>query len=237
MNTRYAKEGDAMPQLIMIRHGQSLWNLENKFTGWTDIELSDQGVKEAKLAGQKLARTGIDIDIAFTSVLKRANDTLDFVLKEMHKTNIPIYKSWRLNERHYGALQGLNKVETALKFGDEQVHIWRRSFDVLPPLLDEKDPRNPKFDSLYKGVKDLPLGESLETCQRRVLPYWHSHIYPELKKGNNVLIVAHGNSLRSLIMYLDGLTKKEVLELELPTGVPVIYTFNHQINVKDKKIL
>ncbi|MFA6800863.1 MAG: 2,3-diphosphoglycerate-dependent phosphoglycerate mutase [Acholeplasmataceae bacterium] len=226
-----------MSQLILIRHGQSLWNLENKFTGWTDIELSDQGVKEAITAGKNLYQTGIDIDIAFSSVLKRANDTLTYILKEMHKKNVPIHKSWRLNERHYGALQGLNKKETMIKFGEEQVQTWRRSFDTLPPLLDENDPRNPKFDSLYRGIKNLPLGESLESCQQRVLPYWYSDIYPELKKGNNVLIVAHGNSLRSLIMFLENLSKKEVLKLELPTGLPIIYNFDNQMHVISKKII
>ncbi|MGE4319837.1 MAG: 2,3-diphosphoglycerate-dependent phosphoglycerate mutase [Acholeplasmataceae bacterium] len=226
-----------MAQLIMVRHGQSIWNLENRFTGWTDVELSDQGIEEAKKAGQLIYRTGIDIDIAFTSVLKRANDTLTYILKQMHKEHLEVKKCWRLNERHYGALQGLNKSETALKFGEQQVHLWRRSFDVLPPLLDEDDPRNPKFDALYKGIPHLPLGESLESCLHRVLPYWYSDIYPELKKGNNVLIVAHGNSLRSLMMFLDQLTKKEVLDLELPTGLPVIYTFDQNIQVISKKSL
>lgn len=223
-----------MSKLIMIRHGQSLWNLENKFTGWTDIGLSEQGIKEAIEAGKRLKKANLHFDIAFTSVLKRAIDTLDDVLKEMHVKNCPIQKSWRLNERHYGALQGLNKKETALKYGDEQVHIWRRSFDVLPPLLEPDDPRNPKFDPLYVGVDDVPLGESLETCQKRVLPFWHTHIEPELRKGKNVLIVAHGNSLRSLIMFLDHLSKTEVLDLELPTGLPVIYTFDKDVKVLSK---
>ncbi len=223
-----------MSKCIMIRHGQSLWNLENKFTGWTDIALSEQGIKEAIEAGKNLKKANFQIDIAFTSVLKRAIDTLDYVLKEMNQTGVPIEKSWRLNERHYGALQGLNKKETALKYGDEQVHIWRRSFDVLPPLLDQDDPRNPEFDPIYQGIEDLPLGESLETCQKRVLPFWHSHIEPALRKGKNVLVVAHGNSLRSLIMYLDHLSKSEVLELELPTGLPVVYTFNEQVEVTSK---
>ncbi|QWB95202.1 2,3-bisphosphoglycerate-dependent phosphoglycerate mutase [Mycoplasmatota bacterium] len=167
-----------MSQLIILRHGQSLWNLENKFTGWTNIELSTQGVKDAHIAAQEIKHTGIDIDIAFTSVLKRAVDTLHIVLDTLHKNRIPIYKSWRLNERHYGALQGLNKKETTLQFGEEQVNLWRRSFDTLPPLLDLDDPRLPKFDSLYQGIDDLPRAESLHTCQLRVLPYWHTHIFP-----------------------------------------------------------
>jgi 2,3-bisphosphoglycerate-dependent phosphoglycerate mutase len=226
-----------MSQLIILRHGQSLWNLENKFTGWTNIELSPGGIKEAKSAAKLIKETGIDIDVAFTSVLIRAQETLDIVLHDLEKRRVPVYKSWRLNERHYGALQGLNKKETALRFGEEQVHIWRRSYDVLPPLLDANDPRNPKFDPLYKNVKNPPLGESLHTCQLRVLPYWHSHIYPELKKGNNVLIVAHGNSLRSLMMYIEQLTKKEVLELQLPTATPIVYDFDQHLNMKSKKIL
>ncbi len=226
-----------MPQLIMVRHGQSLWNLENRFTGWTDIQLSDQGIEEAKTAGRLVKNTNVHIDIAFTSVLKRANDTLDYMLKELGQTNIPTYKSWRLNERHYGALQGLNKTTTAQKYGQAQVHIWRRSFDILPPLLKEKDPRNPKFDPLYKDVENPPLGESLETCQQRVLPYWYSDIYPELVKGHNVLIVAHGNSLRSLIMFLENLSKKEVLDLELPTGLPVVYTFDNKLHLIKKDVM
>jgi 2,3-bisphosphoglycerate-dependent phosphoglycerate mutase len=226
-----------MSQLIILRHGQSLWNLENKFTGWTNIELSSNGIKEAIEAGQKIKETGIDIDVAFTSVLKRAKDSLDIILNVLDKNRIPVYKSWRLNERHYGALQGLNKKETTLKFGEEQVNLWRRSYDTLPPLLDLDDPRHPRFDSLYQGIENLPQGESLHTCQLRVLPYWHSHIFPELKKGNNVLIVAHGNSLRSLMMYLEHLTKEEVLKLQLPTGTPIIYDFDQHFNVKSKRIL
>jgi len=226
-----------MSQLIILRHGQSLWNLENKFTGWTNIELSTQGVKEAHIAAQEIKHTGIDIDIAFTSVLKRAVDTLHIVLDTLNKNRIPIYKSWHLNERHYGALQGLNKKETALQFGEEQVNLWRRSFETLPPLLDLDDPRLPKFDSLYQGIDDLPRGESLHTCQLRVLPYWHTHIFPELKKGNNILIVAHGNSLRSLMMYIEHLSKEEVLKLNLPTATPVIYDFDQNFIVKSKRTL
>ncbi len=225
-----------MPKLIMVRHGQSLWNLENRFTGWTNVDLSTQGILEARTAGKKVKALNIDIDVAYSSVLKRANDTLSFMLEEIGQ-DVPVYKTWRLNERHYGALQGLNKADTAKKYGQAQVHIWRRSYDILPPLLTEKDPRNPKFDPLYKDVENPPLGESLETCQQRVLPYWHSDIYPALKKGENVLIVAHGNSLRSLMMYIERLTKEEVLDLELPTGLPIVYTFDDKIQLKHKDIV
>ncbi len=226
-----------MPQLILLRHGQSLWNLENKFTGWTNIELSEQGIKEARLAGQRIKRSGIDIDIAFTSLLKRAYDTLLLALKEMDKLRTPIHRDWRLNERHYGALQGLNKSETALKCGEDVVYQWRRGYDVMPPLLDKKDRRNPELDPLYQGIKDLPLGESLEMCMQRVLPYWFGHIYPELKKGSNVLIVAHGNSLRSLMMYLENISKKEIPHVELPTGLPIVYDLDNNLHVIRKKTL
>ncbi|WP_288157148.1 2,3-diphosphoglycerate-dependent phosphoglycerate mutase, partial [Faecalibaculum rodentium] len=190
-----------MKKLVLIRHGESEWNKENRFTGWTDVELSQKGREEARQAGQLLKNQGYSFDKAYTSVLKRANHTLDGVLLELGETDIPVTRSWKLNERHYGALQGLNKAETAAKYGDEQVHEWRRSWDVRPPLLDSDDKRNPVLDPLYKGVPadELPLGESLKDTVRRVVPFFESDIVPEIKAGKNVVIAAHGNSLRALV--------------------------------------
>ena len=194
-----------MKKLVLIRHGESEWNKENRFTGWTDVELSQKGREEARQAGQLLKNQGYSFDKAYTSVLKRANHTLDGVLLELGETDIPVTRSWKLNERHYGALQGLNKAETAAKYGDEQVHEWRRSWDVRPPLLDSDDKRNPVLDPLYKGVPadELPLGESLKDTVRRVVPFFESDIVPEIKAGKNVVIAAHGNSLRALVKFLD----------------------------------
>ena len=190
-------------KLVLIRHGESQWNLENRFTGWKDVDLSPKGMEEAKAAGRALKEMGLIFDVAYTSYLKRAIKTLNFVLEEMDELYIPVNKSWRLNERHYGALQGLNKAETAKKYGDEQVHIWRRSFDIAPPSIDETSEYYPKSDRRYADLadKDIPLGESLKDTIARVLPYWHSDISKSLEEGKNVIVAAHGNSLIALIKY------------------------------------
>ena len=220
-----------MIKLVLVRHGQSTWNLENKFTGWTDVELSENGVKEAKEAGRVLKQKGFLFDIAFTSVLKRANDTLTYILKEMGEENIQVKKNWKLNERHYGALQGLNKDETKQKYGEEQVLLWRRSVDVRPPELDESDPRYPGNDPKYKDLKpeELPKTENLVDTIKRVIDYWNKDIEKELRKGKNVIIVAHGNSLRGLIKYLDNMTDDEIMKLEIQTGNPICYELDDNL--------
>jgi 2,3-bisphosphoglycerate-dependent phosphoglycerate mutase len=212
-------------RLVLLRHGESVWNKENKFTGWTDVDLSEKGMGEAREAGKVLKKEGYVFDAAYTSVLKRAIRTLWFVLDEMDLMWIPIYNSWRLNERHYGALQGLNKSEMAQKFGDEQVLIWRRSYDVPPMALEKKDPRYPGNDPRYKGLseKDTPLAESLKETVARVVPYWKETIAPALKSGKKVIIAAHGNSLRALVKYLDNVSEEEILKLNIPTGIPLVY--------------
>jgi 2,3-bisphosphoglycerate-dependent phosphoglycerate mutase len=212
-------------RLVLLRHGESTWNRENRFTGWTDVDLSVQGVQEAHEAGKIFKKEGFVFDIAFTSVLIRATHTLDIALEELGPTNILIYKSWRLNERHYGALQGLNKSETAARYGEEQVHIWRRSYDICPPALTKDDDRYPGKDPLYKDLKerDLPLCESLKNTVDRFLPYWHDVIVPFLKKGKRVFIVAHGNSLRALVKHLDHVSDDEITKLNIPTGIPLVY--------------
>ncbi|WP_285943239.1 2,3-diphosphoglycerate-dependent phosphoglycerate mutase, partial [Faecalibaculum rodentium] len=201
-------------------------------TGWTDVELSQKGREEARHAGQLLKNQGYSFDKAYTSVLKRANHTLDGVLLELGETDIPVTRSWKLNERHYGALQGLNKAETAAKYGDEQVHEWRRSWDVRPPLLDSDDKRNPVLDPLYKGVPadELPLGESLKDTVRRVVPFFESDIVPEIKAGKNVVIAAHGNSLRALVKFLDHISDDDIAGLDIPTGVPLVYELDDDMN-------
>ncbi|WP_276923631.1 2,3-diphosphoglycerate-dependent phosphoglycerate mutase [Faecalibaculum rodentium] len=221
-----------MKKLVLIRHGESEWNKENRFTGWTDVELSQKGREEARQAGQLLKNQGYSFDKAYTSVLKRANHTLDGVLLELGETDIPVTRSWKLNERHYGALQGLNKAETAAKYGDEQVHEWRRSWDVRPPLLDSDDKRNPVLDPLYKGVPagELPLGESLKDTVRRVVPFFESDIVPEIKAGKNVVIAAHGNSLRALVKFLDHISDDDIAGLDIPTGVPLVYELDDDMN-------
>jgi len=216
--------GDDMIKLVIVRHGQSVWNLENKFTGWTDVDLSDNGVNEAIEAGKVLKEKGFTFDVAFTSVLKRANRTLDLILNELDEKDIPIYKSWRLNERHYGALQGLNKKETAEKYGDEQVHIWRRSYDVQPPALTEDDERYLEMKGFYSEY--VPHTECLKDTIERVIPYWDSDIKPALEEGKKVIIVAHGNSLRGLMKYLDKMSDEEVINLEIETGNPICYELN-----------
>ncbi len=214
-----------MHKLVLLRHGESIWNKENRFTGWTDVDLSDKGIDEAKKSGQILKKEGFVFDVAFTSVLKRAVRTLWIVLDEMDLMWISVYNSWRLNERHYGALQGLNKSEMAAKFGEEQVLIWRRSYDVPPPALAPDDPRSPINDPRYKDLdpKDIPLTECLKDTVARFLPYWHNTIAPVIKSGKKVIIAAHGNSLRALVKYLDNISDEEIVKLNIPTGIPLVY--------------
>ena len=220
-----------MIKLVLVRHGQSIWNLENRFTGWTDVELSEQGIKEAREAGKILKDKGFEFDIAYTSVLKRANDTLSYILEELGEKDIPIKKSWRLNERHYGALQGLNKDETKQKYGNEQVLLWRRSSNVKPPELSEDDERYPGNDSKYKDLKkeELPKTENLIDTINRVMIYWNQEIKKDLEKGKRVIIVAHGNSLRGLIKYLDNMNDEEIIKLELETGNPICYELDNSL--------
>lgn len=217
-----------MKKLVLIRHGESQWNKENRFTGWTDVDLTEKGIMEAKEAGRTLKEEGYIFDVAFTSVLKRAIKTLYYVLDEMDLLWIPVYKSYRLNERHYGALQGLNKSEMAAKCGEEQVKIWRRSYDVAPMPLPEDDERNPKFDPRYRDVPKelLPLTESLKTTIDRVVPYWKDVIVPQIEDGKRVLIAAHGNSLRALVKYIDNISDEDIVELDIPTGIPLVYEFD-----------
>jgi 2,3-bisphosphoglycerate-dependent phosphoglycerate mutase len=212
-------------RLILVRHGQSIWNLENLFTGWTDVDLTEQGRAEAAQAGSELLRERLDVGIAFTSVLKRAIRTLWIMLDEMDRMWVPVERSWRLNERHYGALQGLNKAQTVAQHGEAQVKIWRRSYDIPPPPLAPDDERHPRFDPRYAGVPaaELPATESLKETLARVLPFWHARIAPELRSGRNVLVVAHGNSLRAMVKMLDGVSEGEIVELNIPTGVPLLY--------------
>jgi 2,3-bisphosphoglycerate-dependent phosphoglycerate mutase len=214
-----------MYKVILIRHGESEWNKENRFTGWTDVPLSEKGTAEAREAGKLLKEEGFIFDLAFTSVLKRAIKTLWLTLEEMDLMWIPVVHSWRLNERHYGALQGLNKAETAAKYGDDQVKIWRRSYDVRPPLLEKNDGRHPAKDPRYTSLapSDLPDGECLADTVASAVPFWESAIVPEIKAGKRVLIAAHGNSLRALVKYLDNVSEKDILELNIPTGVPLLY--------------
>ena len=218
-------------KLILVRHGQSTWNVENLFTGWTDVDLSDQGRREAAQAGRELLREKLEVNIAFTSVLKRAIRTLWLLLDEMDRMWIPVERSWRLNERHYGALQGLNKAQTVEQHGAEQVKIWRRSYDIPPPELELDDPRHPRFDPRYASidVAELPATESLKETLARVLPYWHSRIAPELRAGRNVLVAAHGNSLRAMVKMLDNVPEREIVELNIPTGVPLLYELDKEL--------
>ncbi len=217
-------------KLVLVRHGQSTWNLENLFTGWVDVDLSVLGCEEARAAGRLLRDQGFEFDQAFTSVLKRAIRTLWIMLDEMDRMWIPVERDWRLNERHYGALQGLDKAETAAKFGADQVKIWRRSYDVPPPALAADDPRHPKFDPRYRGTSAaLPVTESLKDTLARVEPCWRERIVPALAAGRNVLIVAHGNSLRALVKMLDGISDAEIVEFNIPTGVPILYELDSQL--------
>ena len=214
-----------MQKLVLLRHGESIWNKENRFTGWTDVDLSARGRVEAQEAGRVLKAKGYVFDVAYTSVLKRAIRTLWVVLDLLDQTWIPVERSWRLNERHYGALQGLNKAETAQQYGEEQVHLWRRSYDVRPPALEEDDPRYPGHDRRYRDLaeSELPLTECLADTVARFLPYWHATIAPALQAGQRVLIAAHGNSLRALVKYLDQISDEEIPGLNIPTGIPLVY--------------
>lgn len=220
-----------MYKIILLRHGESTWNKENRFTGWTDVDLSEKGKDEAKKAGQILKREGFLFDIAYTSVLKRAIRTLWIVLDEMDLMWIPVIRNWRLNERHYGDLQGLNKVETAKKFGDEQVKIWRRSYDIQPPALDKNDDRYPGKDPRYSALKEseLPLTECLKDTVDRFVPYWENTIAPMVQSGKKVIIAAHGNSLRALVKYLDIISNEEIVELNIPTGIPLVYELKEDL--------
>lgn len=225
------KEDDTMKKLIIVRHGQSQWNLENKFTGWTDIGLSEKGIQEAKEAGILLKKLGYTFDIAFTSVLKRANDTLYYILDELNERDIPIKYSYKLNERHYGALQGLNKDETKEKYGEEQVQLWRRSAEISPPELTINDERYPGNDPKYKDLTkdELPLTENLLDTIERVIEYWQSDIAPTIKENKKAIVVAHGNSLRGLVKYLDNLSNEEVIKLEIDTGRPICYELDDNL--------
>ncbi|MGI9309215.1 MAG: 2,3-diphosphoglycerate-dependent phosphoglycerate mutase [Gammaproteobacteria bacterium] len=216
-------------KLVLCRHGQSTWNLENLFTGWTDVDLTDQGLDEARRAGQQLRDLGINFDIAYTSLLKRAIRTLWIMLDEMDLMWIPVERSWRLNERHYGALQGLNKAETTAKHGEEQVHIWRRSYDLPPPPLEDDDERHPHFDPRYRDAVNLPGTESLKDTLERVLPYWEEEIVPRLKNDEDVLIAAHGNSLRALVKMLDDVSAEDITGFNIPTGVPLLYELDDEL--------
>lgn len=219
-----------MIKLVLVRHGQSIWNLENRFTGWTDVGLSEQGIKEAKEAGQVLKELGYTFDVAYTSYLKRANDTLTYILEELNE-NIPVKYSWRLNERHYGALQGLNKDDTRKKYGKEQVRLWRRSADVRPPALEITDKRYPGNDPKYKDLakEDIPTTENLIDTVERVIKYWNSDIKKDLLENKKVIIVAHGNSLRGLIKYLDNMSDEEIMQLEIETGNPICYELDENL--------
>lgn len=225
--------------LVLIRHGQSLWNLENRFTGWTDVDLTDIGKEEARLAGQQLLAEKFTFDFVFTSVLKRAIRTMWIILDEMDLMWLPVERAWQLNERHYGALQGLNKAETAAKYGNEQVHIWRRSYATPPPPLSWDDPRHPRFDPRYAKVDPalLPSTESLKMTLERVMPYWNEKIVPRLKAGEKTLIVAHGNSLRALVKYLDQISDEDITELNIPTGIPLAYALDENLNVISRRYL
>ncbi len=218
-------------RLVLLRHGESEWNKANRFTGWTDVDLSERGMTEARKAGELLLGEGFEFDVAFTSVLKRAIRTLWFVLDEMDLMWIPVYRSWRLNERHYGALQGLNKSETAEKYGDEQVLIWRRSYDIPPPPLDSSDERYPGNDPRYRDLSgnELPHKECLKDTVKRFLPYWHGDIAPVIREGRRVLIAAHGNSLRALVKYLDDVPDDEIVGMNIPTGIPLVYELDDDL--------
>jgi 2,3-bisphosphoglycerate-dependent phosphoglycerate mutase len=220
-----------MHKLVLIRHGESTWNRENRFTGWTDVDLSEKGLQEAKEGGIVLKKEGYTFDIAYTSVLKRAIRTLWNVLDQMDLMWVPVVRDWRLNERHYGTLQGLNKSETAAKYGEEQVKIWRRSYDIAPSPLEENDPRNPAKDPRYKNLKkdQLPLTECLKDTVARVIPFWQDTVVPAIKSGKKVLIAAHGNSLRALVKYLDNIADNEIVGLNIPTGVPLVYELDENL--------
>ena len=221
-----------MHKLVLLRHGQSQWNLENRFTGWTDVNLSEKGIKEATSSGEILKESGFDFDLVYSSLLLRAHRTMDICLEEMGISDIPLKYNWRLNERHYGTLQGLNKVKTVQKYGDEQVLKWRRSYNTPPPPLRINDERHPRFDNSYDDLNEnqLPASESLKDTVDRFLPYWHETIAPSIQSGKKVLIVAHGNSLRALVKYLDNISEEEIIGLNIPTGVPLVYELDDQLS-------
>lgn len=226
-------------RLVLLRHGQSQWNLENRFTGWKDVDLTDQGRAEAAQAGELLKAEGLEFDLVFTSVLKRAIRTMWITLDGLDQMWVPVTRSWRLNERHYGGLQGLNKAETAEKYGEEQVLEWRRSYDIPPPEMPETDPGHPRHERRYAHLdpSQLPNSESLKTTLDRVLPYWNETISPEVKAGKTVLIVAHGNSLRALIKHLEGISDEEIVKLNIPTGVPMVYELDENLGVISNRYL
>ncbi|MCE3010308.1 MAG: 2,3-diphosphoglycerate-dependent phosphoglycerate mutase [Proteobacteria bacterium] len=232
-----------MYQLVLIRHGESQWNQENRFTGWQDVDLSEKGRAEARLAGEILKKEfidrGIEFDLAYSSVLKRAIRTWWIVLEEMDRLWLPVVRDWRLNERHYGGLTGLNKSETAARHGEEQVKIWRRSYDTPPPLMEESDPRHPSHDVRYKNVdkKKLPQGESLKDTVARFLPLWTQEIEPQIRSGKRIFIAAHGNSLRALIQYLEKMTPEQIMEVNVPTGIPLLYELSADLKVLNKRYL
>ena len=228
-----------MYKLVLIRHGESVWNKENRFTGWKDVDLSEKGLKEATAAGELLKKEGFEFDIAYTSVLKRAIRTLWHILDEMDLMWIPVQREWKLNERHYGALQGLNKAETAEKHGEDQVKIWRRSYDTPPPALEKSDERYPGNDSRYKDLDEsqIPLSECLKDTVDRVLPLWHNEIVPTIKSGKKVIIAAHGNSLRALIKYLDGISEADIVGLNVPTGMPLVYELDENMQPTNRYYL
>ena len=228
-----------MHRLVLLRHGESVWNQENRFTGWTDVDLNDKGLAEAREAGRLMAAEKFEFDNARTSVLKRAIRTLWIALDEMDLMWIPVHRSWRLNERHYGALQGLNKAETAAQHGEAQVKIWRRSYDTPPPPLTPDDPRHPSRDRRYASLSpsELPLTESLKDTVARFLPYWHDAIAPDIKAGKRLLIAAHGNSLRALVKYLDNVSEQDILDVNIPTGIPLVYLLNEDLKPLQKYYL
>jgi 2,3-bisphosphoglycerate-dependent phosphoglycerate mutase len=218
-------------KIVLVRHGESVWNKENRFTGWTDVDLSSKGVIEAKSAAELIKNAGLEFDLVYTSLLKRAIRTMWIILENVDRAWLPVTRAWQLNERHYGALQGLNKSETAAKYGDEQVFIWRRSFDIPPNALKKNDPRHPSHDRRYNKIpkKSLPSTESLKECLARVVPYWKTQIVPKIKKGERILIVAHGNSLRALIKHLDKVSDDKISELNIPTGIPLVYELDKKL--------
>ena len=228
-----------MYQLVLIRHGGSTWNLENRFTGWTDVPLTDTGIAQAKEAGRLLAAEGFDFDVAYTSMLKRATHTLWHCLDSMDRTWLPVVNAWRLNERHYGALQGLNKGETAKKFGDEQVLVWRRSFDTPPPALEATDPRSERADVRYKRLNpsDIPLTECLKDTVARVLPFWDESMAPAIKAGKRIVVAAHGNSIRALVKYLDNISDDDIVGVNIPNGIPLVYTLDADLKPIGKRYL
>lgn len=228
-----------MSTLVIVRHGESLWNAENRFTGWVDVDLAQKGIDEAYRAGQALREQKLEFDVVYTSVLKRAIKTLHIILEQMDRLYWPVQKTWRLNERHYGELQGLNKAETAEKHGEDQVKIWRRSYDVPPPMLKKEDPRHPSHDPRYKDIpaNEMPAGESLKTTAQRFVPLWEKEIVPQLKAGKNVLIVAHGNSLRALMQILEHMSPEQIMEVNMPTGIPLMYQLDSSLKVLNKNFL